>query len=211
MAKSTITNQLRAHQEKDPQLGPFFAALHEFADRTIKEFYHEYPNMPHPVIAMEKDRRSRLGYYTVVDGYRLIHRINLNPYCLKTGEEAAETLAHEMVHMWLGSEGRPTKRNYHSAEFHKKLREIGIVSEGKRGRHVRLEIEWINWMVENEDLHLADFRLPGEEQKKRRILLKHKCPDCAVSFRSRRELNVMCLDCMVPFEVVNGEDEDEQS
>jgi SprT-like family len=210
MAKNDITARLRAHQEQDAIVGDLFKALHVFADRTIKEYYLEdYPDMPYPVLAMEKDRRSRKGYYTVVDGYRLIHRINLNPYALKTGEDAAETLVHEMVHLWQGHVGRPIKRNYHSAEFHQKLAEFGIISQGKRGDHIRYEIEWHNWLAENADLNLDKFKLPGMDEGKRRMLLKHICPDCGVNFRSRKELNVLCLDCSVPFEI-EGEGEDEE-
>jgi uncharacterized Zn finger protein (UPF0148 family) len=44
------------------------------------------------------------------------------------------------------------------------------------------------------------------DAKPGRLMLKHVCPECGVSFRSRRELNVICGDCMVPFEVGGGEE-----
>jgi len=155
---SDITTALRAHQEADPILGGLFRALHTFADRTIDEFYHDTPDLPYPVVAMEKDRRSRRGYYTDRDGYALVHRINLNPYCLRNGAEAAETLAHELVHLWQSHVGRPIKRNYHSAEFHQRMAEYGIETTGKLGTHVSyLDVTWPNWMVTNEDLQLENY------------------------------------------------------
>lgn len=198
-----VTTMLRSHQEQDEILGGLFTALHTFADRTIDEFYDDTPDLPHPVVAMEKDRLSRLGYYTARDGYTLIHRINLNPYALSTGDEAAETLAHEMVHMWQAHVGRPCERNYHGTEFHRRMSMYGIATQGKRGHHTGyLDDTWQNWMARNADLELDKYVLPGSEKPKTRHMLKHQCPICEVSFRSRRSLNALCMDCEVPFEIV---------
>lgn len=196
-----ITMQLREHQAEDPVLGELFKALHTFADRTVEEFFYDTPDLPHPVVAMEKDRASRRGFYTVRDGYTLIHRINLNPYALRDGEDAARTLAHELVHLWQQHVGRPCKRNYHSAEFHARMAEYGITTTGKRGTFVEAGGRWEAWMVENEDLKLASFILPGTDQKPKRNMPKQSCPECGQGFRTRRELNVICGDCMVPMEL----------
>lgn len=207
----TITSTLRRHQEQDESLGPFFKALHVFADRTAARFFGDTPDLPHPVVALEPDRKDRRGYYTSKDGYTLVHRINLNPVVLRDGEEAAETLAHEMVHLWQYHVGRPMERNYHSAEFHARMRLYGIETSGKRGEHVSyLDDTWTNWMQSNADLRLPEFQLPGVGAEPSRKLLKHMCPDCGNNFRNRNALNVMCLDCTVPYELVDeweGEDE----
>jgi len=198
-----ITAALRQHQEQDPVLGTFFKALHAFADRTIDEFYADTPSLPHPVVAMEKDRANRLGYYTQRDGYALVHRINLNPFAHKDGESAAETLAHELVHLWQAHVGRPIKRDYHGAEFHGRMAQYGIETEGKRGKHVRyIDVTWPNWMEMNADLELGRFVLPGKESRPKRKLLKHQCPDCGASYRNRVPLEALCLQCNVPFELV---------
>lgn len=203
-----ITQALRDHQSNDPILGSFFKALHWFAIRTIDTFYQDTPGMPLPVIALEQDRRSRRGYYTERDGYALVHRINLNPFALHNGEEAAFVLAHELVHLWQAHIGRPMVRNYHGADFHQRMAEYGIETAGKAGRFVKyLDITWPNWLEENSDLKLERYILPGNDGKARqhkRKLFKHVCPDCSTSFRNRNELEVLCLKCNVPFEVVNG-------
>lgn len=208
-----ITMRLRAHQEQDPTLGLLFGALHTFADRTIKQFFDDAPEMPYPVVAMERDRRNRLGYYTEKDGYTLVHRINLNPYALTTGLEAAETLAHEIVHLWQRTVGRPCQRNYHSAEFHRVMRErYGIKTDGKRGHHVGYEGDtWQQWLDENADLNLDKFVLPGADAKPQRQLIKWGCPSCDFTFRSRREdVYVVCMneECGVPMEVVATRSDD---
>lgn len=195
-----ISAALRQHQEHDEVLGPLFSALHTFADRTIEEFYYDTPELPHPVVSMQPDRRDRNGYYTRLDGYGLVHRININPLCHRNGEEAAETLAHELVHLWQEYVGRPIQRNYHTPEFHARMALYGIVTEGKQGKHLRHEGRWPVWLEENADLDLASFALPGATQRPRRNLLKHLCP-CGKTFRSRTPLAVTCDECGNPFEV----------
>lgn len=199
-----ISAALAAHQEMDPVLGPFFTALHTFVIRTIDEFYSDTPGLPYPVLALEPDRKGRRGYYTERDGYALVHRINLNPYALRTGEDAAHTLAHELVHLWQSHIGAPMVRNYHGEQFHQRMADYGIETTGKLGTFSRyIDTTWPNWLVENADLELEKYILPGKDEKPKRKLFKHVCPDCSASFRNRNELAVLCLDCSVPFEVVN--------
>lgn len=207
---SSLYQTLRQHQESDPVFGDFFTALHAFADRTAAEFFSDTPDLPHPVVALEPDRKDRRGYYTAKDGYTLVHRINLNPVVLRNGEEAGETLAHEMVHLWQAHVGRPMERNYHGSEFHARMRQYGIETRGKGGDHVRyIDVTWPNWLVENSDLNLEKFQLPGKGVKPKRKLWKHRCPDCGANFRNRNELSVLCLNCVVPFEIVEDSEEEE--
>lgn len=202
---ATMAQVMRNHQEADPVFGPLFSALHTFVDRTIEEFYYDTPELPHPVIAMEKDRSGRVGYYTVKDGYTLIHRINVDPWKLRNGEEAAEVVAHELIHLWQQYVGRPIKRNYHSAEFHSRMALYGIQTAGKAGKHTGYTTgRWQAWMEENEDLQLGMFQLPGmdKQQPNRPGLMKHLCVGCRASFRSRKELKVKCIPCNIQFQVV---------
>lgn len=202
MATPSITAKLRKHQESDERMGLFFKALHAFADRTIAEFFHDTPGIPHPVVALEPDRKNRRGFYTPMDGYALVHRINLNPMALRNGEEAAETLAHEIVHLWQYHIGRPIKKDFHTKDFHDRMLLYGIETTGKHGTHARYtDGTWQAWMEQNKDLELDKFTLPGPKPKGRQ-LIKHQCPDCGASFQCRRVLNVLCLECSVPFEVV---------
>lgn len=213
MAKAStldIAMRLRAHQESDETFGTFFKALHTFADRTVEEFFSDTPDLPHPVVSLEEDRLSRKGHYRPKDGYALIHNINLNPLAHVNGEEAAETLGHELVHLWQYHIGRPMQRNYHNAEFHERMRLYGIETDGKAGRHVQyIDVTWPNWLVENEDLRLVEFLLPGPPAE-RRSLLKHTCPECEATFRSRREINALCLDCHVEFEIETDDEEEDE-
>lgn len=182
------TEVLRERQEADPQLGSFFQALHAFADRTIKQFFHDTPELPHPVIALERTRATCRGEYQPVDGALLPHKIIIDPHKCATGEDAAEVLAHELVHLWQHYVGKLPERNYHNAEFHNRLGLLGILSSGKAGHHNGY-IEggvWQEWLAENDDLQLAKFALPNDGDEGRK-LLKYQCPACQFSFRTRRD------------------------
>lgn len=202
-----INTLLREHQEADETFGALFKALHTFVDRTLERFFEDTPGMPHPVVALEKVRTSCRGEYHPKDGRMLEHCIVVDPFKCSNGEEAAEVLAHELVHAWQFAVQRLPERNYHNSEFHNRLGLMGIMSSGKRGHHVGY-IEgdvWPLWLKENSDLLLAQFILPGTDEEKRQ-LLKYACPDCGFSFRTRRQdVNVICMveDCAVPMEEVD--------
>lgn len=211
----TTAMALRQHQEADPVVGKFFQAMHTFADRTVTRFFSDAEQMRtvFPVLAFEELRHDRRGVYRPKDGYTLEHSITLNPYALADGEEAAEVLAHELVHLWEHVTGNVGADNYHGAPFHDRMARMGILTEGRHGKHVgRQSVDgepvWENWLVENEDLNLARFKLDGYERKARRRLLKWACPDCGFSFRTRQaDVAVVCMmdDCAVPVERVLDE------
>lgn len=204
-----IADVIRGNQEEDAEFGAFFEALHKFADRTIDRFFADTPDIPHPVIALEKVRASCRGVYHPKDGLMLAHRITIDPFQCKTGLDVAEVLAHELVHLWQDHVKKLPERNYHNSEFHARLGLLGIISEGKRGKHRgyyegedgSLVGVWHHWLQENADLHLDQFVLPGADGT--RQLHKFQCPLCGFSFRTRREeVNVVCMmeECDVPME-----------
>lgn len=165
---TTPYRAIRDHQEADPQLGPLYVALYAFAHRTSEHFF----GAPlRPLLSFEDLRRNRRGRYMRVDSYGFAHAITLNPFALKTGEDAAETLAHELVHMWLevrdGTvfDGAVTIVT-HGPAFHEHMHAMGLMTEGPHGEcksHGMVDGEpvWANWLVENEDLGLGRFILGG--------------------------------------------------
>lgn len=204
-----LRDVLQDHQENDPEFGAFFKAMHTFAGRTLERFFDDTPGMPHPVLRFEPVRASCKGKYEPKDGLALNDSITIDPFKCETGVDAAEVLAHELVHEWQHHVGRLPERNFHNAEFHARLGLMGIHSTGKTGRHIGyMEIEdtegvWEAWLRKNEDLQLAKFILPNEEQG--RQLLKYQCPACHFSFRSRREdVKVLCMmeECEAEMELV---------
>lgn len=200
-----LRDVLQDHQEQDPEFGAFFKALHLFAERTIGMFFADTPQMPHPFISLDKVRSSCRGRYMPKDGMMLNDSIVLDPFKITTGVDAAEVLAHELVHVWQQHVGKLPERNYHNSEFHNRLGLMGIASSGKRGSHSGY-IEggvWADWISQNKDLQLEEFKLPGEDEN--RQLLKYQCPACHFSFRTRREdVRVICMtdECDTEMELV---------
>lgn len=159
-----ITEQLRTHQEADPDFGLFFQAMHAFIDRTLEEFFWG-AGLPHPVFSMEKDDSGRSGFYVAKDGFLLPHRISVNPWAVRNGEHTAEVVAHELVHLWEYWAGNPTDNNRHNETFHARMGEYGILTTGPDGKHTGYTNgRWQAWLEENEDLNLASFILPGTKE-----------------------------------------------
>lgn len=197
-----LANLLRQHQESHPTLGELFKALHTFADRTGKRYFDDV-EMPQFVISLDKDRRNKLGHYRHYDGYYQPHAINLNVHALKNGSEAAETLAHEMVHLWQVVDGHPCVKNYHGPDFHERARSMGLMTVGSKGMHAGTSAEWLNWLEENGDLELAKYILPGVDAKaKRQLNLFHCACEGGNPIRSRKWLDVSCNDCGYDYEYV---------
>ena len=204
---SDLPLALRTSQEAHPTLGLLFRSLYTFAERTIDRFFDDCP-IPVPTLAMEKDRTGRRGFYTEMDGYGSAHRINLNPFELRSGVEAAEVLAHELVHEWQAIIGEPCQRNYHGVKFHERMLRYGIVTEGNRGRTVAFsDGTWQRWLLENDDLNLDKFILPGADKpREKRKMMKFGC-GCGYTFRNRKVPNVQCLDCGETFRRVATREE----
>ncbi len=209
MTMNLLPNALRKQQEKDEELGDLFAALHTFTDRTLERFFWEDEvsgnKLPKIVLSVEKDKKTRLGYYVQKDGLTLIHKINLNLSSHKNGVDLAETLAHEIVHYWMKIENKPTRHNYHTDVFHEIMKRYGIRTEGRKGTSVGyIGTTWKEWLLENSDLKLKEFKFKNKlkDAKPPRPMIKHACPGCDVSFRRRTPVNVKCLDCDLKFEIV---------
>lgn len=202
-SKTAAAKVVRARQEAEGgKLGPFFASLHQFVDRLEAEFFSDFQGtLPMPVISLERDQRNRRGYYRTTDELALTDRINLNVHVLRNGYEAAETLAHEYVHLWQAASGKPCVRNYHAAAFHERMKLMGIITEGPSGEHVALMETWYQWLERNADLNLDKFVLPGMDAKPRQGLYKFQC-SCGDNFRCRRPVVALCVKCDTPFEQV---------
>jgi hypothetical protein len=197
-----LAKQLREQQESHERLGPLYGALHGFADRLVERYFSDV-NMPPCVISFEKDRRTKLGHYRPYDGYTLTHAINLNIWIMKSAVEAAETLAHELVHLWQVVDGHPCQKNFHGDDFHGKMLELGIETRGPTGMHVAKRAEWLNFLEENQDLELEKFVLPGVDLKPRRQLNLFHCKcEGGNPIRSRKMLDVFCNECQEDYEYV---------
>ena len=193
-----VSATLREHQQQDPTLGTFYSALYTFADRTVAHFFDG--DLPDPVLSFE--RCNNVAEYHHGGGkLGLPDVIVINVWKLRTGAEAAESLAHELVHLWQQHHGVPHVPPYHNVMFIDQMEEMGIVAN-RSGIHQGFAGDtWSKWMLENEDLQLDQFMLPGMDAKPKRKLKVFQC-SCGVRIRHRKTINVQCLDCNQPFKQV---------
>lgn len=156
-----IAKAIRTHQIHLPEVGHWWRAIHQFTERTLDEFWHSH--MPYPILSMDGSIEG-LSCYDSQDTIGLRYRISLNPLRIRDGVQAAELLAHEMVHMHEDVTGVPTIFNVHTDTFHDLMFTVyGIATHGENGMHTGCGGKWEDWLEENLDLELARFKFGGEE------------------------------------------------
>ena len=154
-----IAKAIRTHQIHLPETGHWWRSIHKFMERTIDEFW--YSQFPYPILSMEET--DGLSHYDPMDGIGLRFRINLNPFKLSDGLQAAEVLAHELVHLHEDLSGVPTLHNQHTSFFHEEMFiRYGIATKGESGEHVGHSGKWEDWLEENMELELAKFKFEAD-------------------------------------------------
>ena len=155
------------------------------------------------------------------------HELNLSAdYLNRPIENVVATLIHEACHLYaLQNNVKDTSNHgvYHNKRFKQIAEEIGhlyIEKHGKYGWTITSPTEdTLDFIIQNgfEDIQLVrgsmiNFTGIGGSKagnggtppktKKPSSTRKYICPCCNNSFRATKSINVLCLDCNVPFEVV---------
>lgn len=116
--------------------------------------------MGYPCLGAASLGRYRMAEYTPKNSFMLPHAIALNFMEMDTGIDVCEHIAHELVHMWEHSLGYDLSGNAHNEQFHNKMSDYGIATQGVMGRHVGYMGDvWQDWLKRNEDLKLETFKL----------------------------------------------------
>lgn len=140
------------------------------------------------------------------------HEIFINPTEFRRPLSAAQTIVHEMVHLWQHAFGKPARKSYHDKEWAKKMKEVGLQpsSTGAPGG-------------KETGQHMSDYPLPGgafevafkkmpktcllpwrgrpEAEKEKSTSAagssktKFTCPGCDANAWGKPELNLVCGDC----------------
>lgn len=160
MQHNLISRAIRTHQRNLPETGTWWSAIHEFLARTLDEYW--YSAIPYPILSMASI--EGLSCYDPVDGIGLQHRITFNPFRMTNGVQAAELLAHELMHLHEDMSGIPTVFNVHGQRFHDDMFSVyGIATAGENGHHQGNDGRWEEWLENNLDLNLARFRFAGSD------------------------------------------------
>lgn len=124
-------------------------------------------------------------------------------------EETCSTLIHEMVHLMNLQDGvQDTSRSgmYHNKKFKQTAEEHGleIEKDAKYGwcktKLTEAALEYVN-SLEGQAFTLVRSRIPKLKGNSSSSSKKYVCPGCGAIIRATKEVNVMCGDCEIHFEV----------
>lgn len=122
--------------------------------------------------------------------------------------EICETLLHEMVHLFnLENDVKDTSRagTYHNKAFKAAAEAHGLIcpQPGKYGWSKTEASETTKAYFNS--LGISDFALyrvqPNVSNKKSSSTRKYVCQNCGAIIRATKEINAICADCDVPFEL----------
>jgi len=107
-----------------------YLAFQEAYDFFNTELFGD--SLPHVLVTLQRHARSK-GYFAPerfsgrVEPIKA-HELALNPDCFtgSTDEDILSTLAHEMVHVWQQTHGKPGRSGWHNREWAAKMKHIGL-------------------------------------------------------------------------------------
>lgn len=150
------------------------------------------------------------------------HEICVNPSEFRNPTSAAQTIVHEMVHLWQHTFGKPARVGYHDREFAKKMKEVGLQpsttgKEGgketgqsmsdypiKGGRFLaalkalpkRASVPWSG-------VPEAEKPTKGASTSNGSSKSKFTCPSCEANAWGKPTLNLICGDCDEEMEIAS--------
>lgn len=130
-------------------------------------------------------------------------------YLSRPFELIAETLLHEMVHLYnlqIGVQDTSRSGTYHNKKFKEAAEQHGLIAEssGKYGySSTKLTDEAAAFIKGNAEVKFELFRKPvpkmGKSSKSSNSR-KYVCPGCGCIIRATKEVHVICADCNLEFE-----------
>ena len=142
----------------------------------------------------------------------VVHELALNPdsFIGRTDEMILSTLAHEMVHVWQQTHGRPPRRGYHDREWAAKMREIGLQpsSTGEPGgketgqsmSHYilpggRYAMAYATLAAQGLQLHWQSIPANEPAKTKKASKTKFTCPHCRLNAWAKADARLLCGVC----------------
>lgn len=174
----------------------------------------EVPKRPVIVIQTRGRKKSTLGWHwaeTWQNGEpEPITEITICAEALNRPPlEVAETLVHEMVHLYNHANGvrDVSGHQYHNAKFRKLAERVGLVvaePTDSRGHAYTSLGDELRAFLESIEIDASAFSLARRERKRRKAPTKMKKWECLgcdrpMIVRCARDLNATCEDCGEPF------------
>jgi len=150
-------------------------------------------------IAKEGEQKDDEGYF----------EINIcAEYLSRPFEQVAETLLHEMVHLYnlqIGVQDTSRSGTYHNKKFKEAAEQHGLIAEssGKYGySSTKLNEEAAQFISQYSEKKFELFRKPVPKIKgksSKQSSRKYVCPGCGLIIRATKEVHVICADCELEF------------
>lgn len=218
---ATITNstQLKTNKElrQDQSLAPVIRLLETWFDRLNKEMFRgELPNV---ILTVTPDTtKGAYGWFTTSECWHdtkndvSLHEINICSDTLnRPANETIGTLLHEMVHLynWIKNKKDVSRNGYfHNDQFKETAVTHGLDVERseKHGWSItKLTANMVKWCEGFKDFKAFElYRDPNPKRiasKPKAKSYKYVCPCCGAIVRTTKQMNIICGDCNVAFEL----------
>ncbi len=139
------------------------------------------------------------------------HELALNPdiFTDRSDEEILSTLAHEMVHVWQQTYGKPPRSSYHDRQWAAKMKETGLypTSTGEPGGKETGQslshyiIPGGKYEIAYAKLAASGFRLTWQSvsrtdgRKKAASKTRYSCPYCGTNAWAKPQTALICGAC----------------
>lgn len=190
-------------------------------ENLFSKFNHKFFNngLEKPVISVSPDTtRGAYGWCTSWKAWKQgggqdsegYYEINMcAEYLNRPFEETCSTLIHEMVHLLNLQNGvQDTSRNgtYHNKKFKQTAEQHGleIEKDDKYGWCItKLNQDALNYIntLDGQAFTLFRSKIPKIKSASSSSSKKYVCPGCGAIIRATKEVNVMCGDCELHFEL----------
>lgn len=193
--------------------------LHNIFDKINKDIFDN--ELQKPVILIQQNKKKKdlaLGWITVKEVWlnqdesdKRKELTIASEYLLRPIEEIAETMMHEMVHLYNSQNDiKDCSRggSYHNKRFKEQAEAFGLTVE-KSDKYGYAHTKLSDWLLEkikgynfNQSVFNAARMMPSAGSKKQtKKSKKFICPRCGQSFRSTKELDIVCGKCNENFEI----------
>lgn len=172
--------------------------------------------LPHAFITLQRHAKFRgyhwEGKFEARAGAAVVDEIALNPdaFIGRSDAEILSTLVHEMVHLWQGKFGKPSRSGYHNHEWADQMEVVGLMpSDTGRpgGRRVgqsmthyivaggRFEVFCADLLSRGSRLQWQSRPDGPKKAKGRASKTKYTCPVCGLNAWAKPDVHLVCGEC----------------
>lgn len=194
-----VAQSLRDHQTtlSDWEYAPLACELHRWVEIFDLKFKLNMPS--YPVLQFGPIRGAYATYAWFRGEVGTKDNITFNTHELSRDPGLIlRTLLHELLHLWQHYWGKPSKSNYHNAEYRTKALACGLIVDprGCTSGHTEIFTNVLAKYDVNLEPLAAEMRLYGAGKREQKMK-KWRCHCTTV--RCATNLKAECLFCKQPF------------